>query len=402
MITLARRAATLVTLSCVLGCSAEESPGPNVTMSDSAGVLITTVVGIPDLADPEAQWRLTFVREIAGGGAGPGDPVTIYDPSDGARFDDGTLVVFDNGPYRLLVIDAVTDSVVARFAPRGRGPGEILGDGVALIPNDDRTLTAVELWGNRRIHRFTLAGTLVDDVPLGQGGGYPWGPGRTRQEIAIHIFKPSAAATGPAYVDSVARVDLLTGSVAAFAPLPERGLDPSPPLFYPIALWTTFRSGGVITGMTDSGEFRYYSPDGRLEREIRLPITPRPATQESVDEVMKEHGAFLASFGQGKEGARFHSHHRLALRLVTVDDSVFGLVHSWASSPAEDPELEIGEIAWRLFNLDGRPEGVVRFPVGFSPWHVMEGRVLGVFQDSSGVSTVREYSLRRPAERAQR
>ena len=388
----------LVTGIVCVACSGSRMDAYPVVVGDSAGVEVVSVPRVPAMVDAAAHWTVTLVRSIPGGtGGSPTDPVRIYNPVGAARFPDGTLVVLDKGPEQLLVIDPA-DSVVARFAPSGHGPGEIYAvDGVALLPDSDRTVTAVELWGNVRIHHFSLAGDLLADRPIKRGGGFPWAPGRTSQELSVAVYTPSGSGSSSLGADSVAHLDATTGTVTAFAPLPPRfPLSASRPTFYPIALWTAFPSGAVITGMTDSGTLRYINPDGSLERIIHLPLEPRSVTPQSKAAILEENKSFIAATLPEAEAMQFYPQHRLALRLFTVDNSLFAMGHRWYTSPDGEPVPAKDIYILRMYHVSGRPDGIVEFPGGFSPWSIVDRLVLGVRLDSLGVPSVQEYRLDRP------
>ena len=285
----------------------------------------------------------------------------VYNPQNGVRFPDGTLVVLDKGPQQLVVIDP-HDSITARFARSGHGPGEIQGNGVALIALPDRTFYAVEMWGNVRIHHFSLTGELISDHRMQHSGEFPWGPGRTPLELTIALWTRA----GDAYVDSLARLDVETGAIQTFAPLPPR-FPPSPGgglLFYPIALWTSFATGGVITGMTDSGTLQYHAADGSLKRVIHLPLNPRKVTEESKALIVEEYRSFLAANTPAGERDRFYSHFRIALRMFTLNDSVFAMGHKWFTSPAEDPVAQKDTYILRLYECERAPGRHRRAPAG--------------------------------------
>jgi hypothetical protein len=381
-------------------CGSDRSPDAVVEYRDSAGVEIARVVRLPDLnGSALSSWELTLIREIpGGGGTSPNEPIVLYDPSAGVRFPDGKLAIYDKGPQRLVVFDS-SNAVVARYAPQGRGPGEIYSDGVALLVDSAGLLTVVERWGNTRVHHFTFMGELVEDLPLERISGAPWGPGRAPHEITVPVWTPNAQGN-QAFVDSLARLDVQTGHITPFAELPDRFVPPSTGsgLFYPIALWTSFPTGKSVVGRTDRGRFHVLSEDGSLERVIDLPISPMPVTEDRAQRVLEEYGSFLASIRTAEATSeRFHSHHRLAMRLFTYDDSTFAMGHSWLSQPNEDEDIPGGLIVWRFFDVVGKPRGVVRFPEAFVPWDVQGGMVLGVWTDSLGVPTVRLYALE-PAE----
>lgn len=386
-----RQALTLGLLLAV-GTSCEETqPEPSVLRTDSAGIEIATVLELPRLDDSAGSWRMNLLRVVASPPDNPTELPAVYDPQDGIETTTGHIVIRDKGPHQVVVFDM--DSVVARLAPYGHGPGEIAAQGPILVARSDGTFYVVELWGNQRIHHFDVSGRLIADVRLDRGGGWPASVGRTANELTINIWSSGGGNQLP--VDSVARVHLETGAVEPFAVLAPRVAFGSgrQPYQHPFGLWAAFKDGRVVVGRTDLRTFRILSERGALEREIRLPLTPRPlldAHKHAIVEQARQEG--IPGFGHD---TRYNSHFRTALRLETVDDSLFALVHRGLLSGANDPELPDGQEVWRLISVSGVPKGVIVFPRGFSPWTVRGGRVLGAYRDSLGLASVRLYALER-------
>lgn len=214
-----------------------------------------------------------------------------------------------------------------------------------------------------------------------------------RDEIVIQKYYPAGGSPSEVYLDSVARLDLRSGTAVAFAPLVE-GSGAGSGVFSELSVWSAFRSGAVVSGTTHAGSFRFHSPEGRLVREIRLPLTPREVTPASIERMTEEYG--INPLSPSRSVPREPQHHRIAIRLETIDDSTFALVHTSVSGPEEEAMLELGETVWRLFMIDGTPAGVIRFPPWFRPWSVTGDRVLGVLQDSLGASILQEYRLDPP------
>lgn len=387
------RLAALLAMIVLPTCGFDE-PSPRTVVSDSAGVAVSTITNLPSLDDSAYRWRLTKTRSIPTQSARPDEPPLLYDPGNMTRLQDGTLVVEDGGEVRLVVIDAETDSVVSRFGREGEGPGEILH--AMLWPAPDRTVRVADLH-NARTTRFTLDGEVVSSVrwPLGGRGGY----GLTRPTAAgqvVHRWWVTDFVRNT-LVDSLAWVDLRAGELRNFMELPRGRQDRngSGPLFGPRTLWTVLPTGGVVTARSHSPVFRYFSREGELLREIRLPLSAREVSESERRAIQAE---FRSLFREAPPGPRreVHSHYRITNRLHAVDDSTFALYHGEKTRAAEDPPIPDGQTVWRLITISGRYAGTIFFPERVLPRWVGDGVVLGVSYDTLAIATIEEYALEPP------
>jgi hypothetical protein len=352
---------------------------------------------LPPLHDAAALWQIELVREIATAVPNPHAIPLLYDPQNAAILTDGRLVVLDKGDPPLVVFHAEKDSITQRFGRRGSGPGEIGRGDVAIGPGEDGSVYLAELWGNQRISRFAAGGELISDTRLER-----WSAWYVLDRVSGRLWIGQWGSPGPgladaATADSVFEVDVETGRVIPYLPLP-----PSPPApregkttFQPIRFFTVLPSGAVVSMRTDHAVFRVEDPGHVLE--IRLPLTPMPIDAARRARVLEAEGAFIAANSMGRPTV-FHSHHRLVRKLVAVDDSIFALEHSWLTSTSEDGEIPRGQIVWRMIDMRGRPVGALAFPIGFDPWYASAGRVVGVKRDSLDVATIQVWTLTPPGQ----
>lgn len=375
---------TTLAIALTLAACADDPPIDRVLVRDSAGVQVVESPELVTLSDDSHQWSLVLEREFRTADSHPSADPAIWEPENVARTDDGSLVVADLGPQRLVIVR--DGGVVSRFAQPGRGPGEITapGGGLAIRPMPDGSIVVVEMWGNRRIHRFTATGELIDDTPM-ENFSSRWSVGRTRDEITVQVATPGNR-TGDPFAQHVSRLNLRTGEVEPLLTL-ARTVEPDPagqPAGFPMRFWTAFPDGGFVTMRTDSAHIYVYGEDAALARIIRLPLTSAPMTLEIERRMRELYPQYPVS--------DFAETRRMIRKLVSVDDSLFALEHSWSASALEDG-VDGDTLAWRLISTTGHQRGTVRFPPSFDPWLSTDGRVLGVLRDSLGVATIQEYRL---------
>ena len=392
---------TVATISAAVALACAEPPPAFVTSSDSAGVAITTVLEIPPVRDRDARWDLILHGEIPGGGHTEHAAPLLYDPQHAVMLNDGRVAIHDAGPDRLLIVDPRSPEFAVRFAPTGRGPGEIYAQTVTLVPSSDSSLDVIEFWGNVRIHRFRLDGSLITDLPLDRLGS-GWGPPHSyNNEVIYQVFTSEVSGTPrpDQYTDSLVAVDLRTGASRGVLELPARvPFPPGPrPVFHPNQMWSALGDGTIITGMTNSGVFRVFDWSGGLLREIRTPLTANELTEEDRLRARR----MLAEYGLGssEREIQFHTHNPVGIRIESIGDTLFAIVQrGGALRESDSEEGDISE-AWRVFGRSGHPAGVIVFPNDFTPWKTSGEYLLGVSRDSLGVGSVRVYRLRQPVKR---
>jgi hypothetical protein len=269
------------------GCRAPTSEIASI-ISDSAGVSIITIQSLPSLDDPGFLWEVDTIREIPLDRGLFAAPI-LYRPQNMARFPDGTIVVNDqSGEFRIAVIDAVRDSVTARFAPSGSGPGEIRGFAY-IWPGREATIWVMD-FGNARLSRFRLDGRLeLEQSMIGSARGTlglklrPEPP-----RLFVHQWFPSQAPDTRAFLDTLRFLDETTGTYHTVIPLPRQ---PGPQSSYkqlsPRVIFAPLPTG-IVSGTTHGAEFLVHDDAGLLLRTIRLPFTLRESSEADIPAYLED------------------------------------------------------------------------------------------------------------------
>lgn len=392
---------TVATISAAVALACAEAPPASVMSSDSAGIAIVTVMEIPSVRDTDARWELVLDGEIPGGGHTEDAAPLLYDPQHAVMLPDGRVAIHDAGPNRLLIVDPRAPELAVRFAPTGRGPGEIYAQSVTLVPSSDSSLDVIEFWGNVRSHRFRLDGSLITDLPL-ERLGTGWGaPLSHDNEVIYQVFTSDVSGTPrpDQYTDSLVAVDLRTGTSRGVLELSARVPFPpgQRPVFHPNQMWSALGDGTIITGTTNSGVFRLCDWSGGLLREIRTPLTANELTEQDRMRAQR----MLAEYGldSGERELQFHTHNPVGIRIEPVGDTLFAIVQRGGALRESDSQNGDISEAWRVFGRSGHPAGVIVFPDDFTPWKTSGEYLLGVSRDSLGVGSVRVYRIRQPVNR---
>lgn len=364
-----------------------------VSVQDSAGIRIHTLGDIPSWDDPAHQWRLVLERKVATAGADLSAEPLIFDPEGLTRFPDGIIALLDGADLRLVVIHRTQDSVIARVAPRGQGPGEIWSTNAQIWADGDTAIGILDA-GTRRVSYFALAGSFLHsrtvDFP-GGGGMTAQRPG-TGETFAWRYFRDPETGL---LSDSVIRLNL-AGPAAAVAPL-RRDRRPRPPgesrpLFSGSGTFAPIGSGGVMVGTTDVAEFRYFTDAGALTAIVRVPLERRALTLEDERIAREEVGRFAPRLADN-----LGDHNLLWSRLEPLGDSLFALDQTSLTTPAGEPRIPRDTRVWRIFSVRGHYLGALVLPPGVGPPYWNDGeRLMALQRDELGVATIVVYRLEPP------
>jgi hypothetical protein len=371
-----------------------------VSATDSGGVELIDVLSVPSLDDLAIAWSLELVRSIEAGGVGPGEAPSWYEAQAITRFDDGTLVLVDRGDPRVVVIAGESDKVLARFGRSGKGPGEIHGSYVALWPGQDGTFWVADS-GNGRVSRFSLDGELLGEASWVATGARTaaWRVTPDRGELVAEILENGGASARTVWHHSLARLDPAGGLFNRILQLPSEDLAKSSParIWSPRSIWAVLPSGLVVVGRSDVATYRIHARDGTLLREIRLPLTRKAIDAAEMQEVMEEIGAVAElSAAASQVDPSVAQYYPIHNDMWPLNDSVFATLQTRRGRAAEDPDLPREERYWRTISTSGRRIGSIRFPQGFIPRWVGDGRIVGVQEDTLGAIRIQEYLLRAP------
>jgi hypothetical protein len=262
----------------------------------------------------------------------------------------------------------------------------------------------VEIWdyANGRVSRFSaIDGSLLDEHRLAMEGrpyAFAHRPG-SRELYAQLWYVDIAPGQLSSYADSIARVHPGKSTALPMAlPLrvpPPPGRMPGEILHHPQQMWAVLGSGDVVSNLNIHPSYRITTLGGHVQREIRLPLTPRVIDEAERLRVISDAMEFF-----GPSAARYRDrisdHYPLGVRLVAVGDSIFAIEFMDRRVPQEDEPFEGRIRAWRLVSAGGVYLGSLIFPEGFIASWVEEGLVAGVRSDELGVGTVEIYEIRPP------
>ncbi len=389
------KASVVPVLFCAVGaCSSDGGPSEAVhTSYDSAGVHMVSVPRIQmDVLDSGDVWRA--VRRVRTGAALSGEEPLVYSPERVMVMPREEIVVLDVGETRLAVIASERDSVTARFARNGRGPGEVLSSASVLAPSTDTTFWLLDP-GNSRLSTFTLSGQLLDEtrVSLDGGGGMIM---QDPTRFVPYLWRFYVVTTSRLLTDSVLKLDLATGRSGVVAPLPDRhpsrrGYGRAAPLLAPLPRFAPLGSGKVVVGRTDQSVFDVYSEDGELERRIALAWEPIELTLAEKQRVLES----TAAVGRPQPQRRREVADQLPMwgSIWPLSDDVFAVELSLYARPRGAPDFMDGRKAWILLSSSGEYRGACLVPEGFGgPYWVADGTITGLARDSLGVATIATYS----------
>ena len=389
-----------VSILGLLGCSDSATPG-ETRVRDSAGVRIVEH-GAVVAAPPE--WPMTDVPTFLLGDSESDTLQQFQLISHARRLGDGRYVVLDG-----------IESTLRYFAPDGRhlltagrqgeGPGELLypyliiplaGDTIAIPDNGNQRLSIFDPSGAfARSYRkelvqgrtVSLVGRLGDSMYLG------------RFSLNEPLPAEGDVITSALLVrltDSVTAIDtMMRHRVAEAFVLPQgRDVGLARNAFH--AYGTVVTSGdGIVYVWSKEPEVRRYSPEGRLERLVRLGHTTRPFTAELRRSWMQQTLDQLPSPESQRRFQRLWTDRPTPDSLPVYSDVLVdeeGYIWLGHFELLEHPVRE-----WTVLDSAGHLAAMVR-----TPWHLRimqigENYVLGAMRTELDVPTLVVFGLdRRP------
>ena len=266
-------------------------------MRDSAGIEIVENFGAP-LWPEGPDWQFTQDLRI---GAIDGPPEYQFGDITGLQvLSDGRIVVVDGMAHnvRFFSREGIHIRTVLR---KGQGPGELGSGGHMLLKGAGDTLLVGD-GGASRIHVLAPDGTYLETFSRlpsdGYTGGY-WASGsRTGRLTSLHSPILQSDGTRTDTLEIVLERDVHGGIVDTLARLPSRyTLYADEPgilrRYYRPAWWHRAWGDGHLIARTDQYRFRWYGPEGRLERIVSLSGEPLAITDADRGAFMERWEEFL-------------------------------------------------------------------------------------------------------------
>jgi hypothetical protein len=383
-------------LACVLVASAcAGDPADDlVVRRDSAGVAIVES-SAPRLESVHA-WRVDTAPLLDLTLTGEGDAHIFHGVADALRMADGSLVVADAGSHQVRRY-AADGTLQWRVGRDGEGPGEFRQlANVARFRGD--SVIAFDYW----LGRATVIGP---DGGVGRAF-HPYGPKPAVERLlalddTLLVAQVSAYARMegnaglfriPAHVVTISAAGAVTDTVTEMHGIEtfllERG-DMRP--LFPRTGRIATGHGRVHVGDAERMEIEVWSPEGRVERIVRVPaydlaISPRELERERALML----GARPSSRARELVAALPDPATRPAYAQLVVDAT--GAV--WAAGFRALADT-IGPTAWELFDADGTWLGATELPRTLRVLEIGEDWVLAVHPDEMDVERVQLLPLRR-------
>lgn len=402
------------------GCAGDTREG-NVAVRDSARIRI--VENLPGSIEAAEIWTLSDhpVVEI-GGGIDPNAP--LYQVTDLAPLEDGRVAVAMNTPPQVQVFDEAS-ALVATLGRKGPGPGEFTSVG-SIVP---LATDSVAVWDadRRRISIFDTSGRFgreidaSDVAPLSTraapstriASGFTHllasGP-RAFVIFSEGAVEPNAApGIGRPMLPSV-RISTTGETLAEFGAIPGMEMvhgGPAGTLPLPFGARTDAATSGemLVVATGELTQFRVFGADGTLIRIVRWPDHSRTVGGGWLDEWTAMVEAAQPPIREVVEAMPRRERFPAYDGLVTSDDGdvvmgeYAGPIGIWPlRRPDEGPEAlrpvrRTRERRWFVFDSEGVLTATLRTPEGFAPTAIREGRMWGVFTDTSEIESVRAYRI---------
>lgn len=384
-------------LGLLPACEPAPSPGPSVTVFDSAGVEVVHSHQ-PAWASGEA-WRLSDEPSLVIGEP-PASPAEEFTRVRAIRvLPDGRLVVLDAGPTPAIRVFGPEGKYLHSIGRVGEGPGEFgfLWD-LWVAPPDTVIVFGP---GLSRLNVFTADGAHVRDdhvetSPPVPGGIILWsrfGDGTYLRRP--NIYARGAEGTGRTRLPAV-RIRSDGSVVDTLGVFPDLEHVPSETGGVRMALFgkraaILIRDSAYYTGMGDDFTIDQYDVSGRHVRRIRRDHAIRDVT-ETLVEREREHAMEMAPPERRSSVRDYYDQTPRARHLpafsrdwLLSDDGRLWIQEYFV---AGDPER-----SWSVFDPDGRWLGTVTVPTHFQIRAVARNRVIGIWTDDLDVQTIRGYEI---------
>lgn len=396
------------------GCGAgDAADGDAFVVRDSAGIAIAENRGDGVWEEGDA-WRLSAEPAVRIGALNGLAEYQLYDVRDAVRLSDGRIVVSNAGTDQLRFYNAEGQHVRS-VGGDGDGPGEFRElANLAVLPGDtlyawdfsaERLsifgprgdfIESVNLSGIREVLGVQMVGAFDRGAILLDGG---FNIGAALETTGTRIVRDTVGflrvdRTGTV-LDTLGsfpgneQVSVVQGTDSRFVRM--RSLP-----FGREALLRV-RDSRAYVGVTGRWEIGVYTPDGQLERLIRLDRSRVPVTSDDIAD-------YKESALAGIEDQNERRQRQSMLEAITFPDRfpAFSDFHVdsdgdvWVESYAR-PDHD-GPTSSLVFDPEGRLLGSVQIPSSLRIDQIGSDYLLGVTENDLGIKQVRLYEIIKPAQ----
>jgi hypothetical protein len=403
------RSSVVATALTILACSQNDIPAPQITVSDSTGIRLTTITVAPDSVpvwtlEPEPRRLLT--------GAETGDETAFAFIGPVRFLSNGALVLGDVASSRLIIYDA-QGGFVRFHGRRGDGPGEINRlESLTVQPGDTLSTFDARL---RRLSFWRPDSGFLRSVNLADGGSqeawpadaWPW------RDSLIVVFQQSITpqdsvppGSGVRRWPMRAHLTLRdkSGAVqqmsrtfdAMYTGLFERGDTRLP---FSSRSFVAPARDRIYFGSGDAFELTWLDPSFRVAGIIRWPARQERLTSDEVDSVRAEAVAMLSRrpLPANPFAMNFAPEILPAMRPSIGRVFVDGESRIWIErfEAARLGAVQKPGNQWSILREDGLPIAILRLPPRIRLEDVRGDEVAVTRRDSLDVQTVAVYRLKR-------
>jgi hypothetical protein len=397
----APRQAPGVTLALSLLCACNVAPAADAgaPVADSAGVPVVQNPATPPPGSP--AWSLSPDPELVIGVVDGPPEYTLFQPFDGVRLSDGTIVVANAGTEELRFYDA-SGAYLGTSGGAGDGPGEFRSlrlagvfRGDSLLAFDPRSRRASVFGPSGEFTRSfqvpdsvvgaaQAAGVLADGrIVLARIGIPPRQIGVVRPPVFIDVLSPTG--------EFLFAVGEFPGSESSRA----ESESSSYGLGVPFGRGVSYVASGstIAVGTDDAFSVRIYSGGGGLTHVVRQERTPLPADPAEIERYLE-----LAQSRQlPPENARMRA---LAIEQLPRHTTRPAFADLYIDRPGnlwiqESEAAGAERRRWQVFGPEGVLVASVEGPGGLEILDIGEDYLLGTLRDALGVEQVLLYRLRK-------
>lgn len=387
------------------GCGAADAPEAETMVRDSAGI---TIVENADAGiwQEDAAWRLGQNPAVRIGVLEGAPEYQLYGVNGAARLSDGRIVVANTGSHELRFYDA-DGRYLQAVGAEGEGPGEFQRISSFMVLGGDSLL--VHDGGLQRVSVFASDGTLARSFPVEPPGeiGFPYVTGRVDDQSLLlrmgSVFMQGEVSDGLSrdsalylrydmegelldtigtFIGSDSYVQTMDGGFSVTS-LPF-GRSPS----------HTAGDGRFYFGTGDSHQIGVYSPEGDLQRLIRVDRSTLAVTSGDIEQVKQQRLENASSDSWRTRLENMFAEMPFpdsmpAYSSMQVDAGGNLWVAAYLPPGDDDPR-------WSVFDPDGRLLGEVHTPDRFHVYEIGSDYLLGSWRDEYDVEYVQLYDLLKP------